>query len=211
MTIGLGVDSQLRSTAMTDAQVFRDAIRRIRAGDQQAAAEFVGRYGPIIRREVRLRLEDSRLRRTFDSTDVVQSVLASFFLRTANGEFDLDSPEQLAGLLMQMTRNKLASAARTHYRRRRDVRRVTGDEQALKTAVADGPTPCDELAEAELLRIVRERLTNEERQIADLRADGRSWHEVAAALGGTRQARRMQLTRGVERAGRELGLAALYE
>jgi hypothetical protein len=99
---------------MTDGDTFREAIRRIREGDEQAAAELVQKYEPIIRREVRLNLDDARLRRTFDSMDIVQSVLASFFIRTAAGQYDLNSPEQLIGLLVKITRNKLASRLATN-------------------------------------------------------------------------------------------------
>ena len=82
----------------------------------------------------------------------------------------------------------------------------------LSTGAADTElTPSEQLANQEVLDALRQQLTSEERQIASLRADGSSWDEVAAALGGTAQARRMQLTRGVERAARELGLAELYE
>jgi RNA polymerase sigma-70 factor (ECF subfamily) len=69
---------------------------------------------------VRLHLEDRRLYRLFDSMDVCQSVLVSFFLRAAAGQYDLERPEQLVRLLITMTRNKLASAARQHHRQRRD-------------------------------------------------------------------------------------------
>jgi RNA polymerase sigma-70 factor (ECF subfamily) len=196
---------------MSDEEDFVEAIRRIRSGDEQAAAELVRRYEPLIRREVRLHLEDQRLRRIFDSMDVVQSVLASFFLRTAAGEYDLHSTEQLTGLLVQMTRNKLASAARKQYRLRRDTRRTEVTDDVLQGIAAQEPTPSESLANQELLDALRRRLTSEERQIAGLRADGRSWDEVAATMGGKPQARRMQLTRGVERAARELGFAELYE
>ena len=52
----------------------------------------------------------------------------------------------------------------------------------------------------------REGLNEEERQIADLRSQGLDWAGVAAQLGGTPQARRMQLARAVDRVARELGL-----
>ena len=96
---------------MTDPNTFTDFVRRIRAGDEQAAVEMVRLYEPLIRREIRLQLEDQRLCRLFDSMDVCQSVLKSFFVRTAAGEYDLDTPEQLQRLLVTMARNKLASAA----------------------------------------------------------------------------------------------------
>src|SRR5947207_2363367 len=108
---------------MIDANTFPEWIRRIRAGDQQAAAELVRQNEPLIRREVRLHLEDRGLCRLFDSMDVCQSVLASFFVRTAAGQYDLQCPEQLVKLLVTMARNKLISEARRQRRQRRDHRR----------------------------------------------------------------------------------------
>jgi hypothetical protein len=58
----------------------------------------------------------------------------------------------------------------------------------------------------ELLREVRARLSKEEQIIANLRADGRSWAEVAQELGGTADARRMQLQRAADRVAQELDL-----
>ena len=174
---------------------FREAILRIRGGDQRAAAELVGRYEPLIRREVRLHLEDQRLRRTFDSMDVAQSVLASFFLRTAAGQYDLDSPQQLIGLLVRMTRHKLASAARKQYQQRRDTRRTEDNDEVLQWIAAENPTPSEQVADEELLHALRRQLTVEERRLAQLRADGLSWDDVAARLGGKAQGRRMQLAR----------------
>ncbi len=45
---------------MAGESPFADFMRRIRAGDEQAAAELVRQYEGLIRREVRLHLEDSR-------------------------------------------------------------------------------------------------------------------------------------------------------
>ena len=71
---------------------FAEFIRRIRAGDEQAAMDLVVRYEPAIRRAVRVRLRDPRLRRLVESVDICQSVFASFFVRTSLGQYDLDSP-----------------------------------------------------------------------------------------------------------------------
>jgi RNA polymerase sigma factor (sigma-70 family) len=192
---------------MADAASFTDFIRRIRAGDDAAAEELVRRYESLIRREVRLRIEDERLNRAFDSLDVCQSVLASFFVRAATGEYDLEQPEQLVRLLVTMARNKLASKARQEHRQRRDNRRVTASDPAALDEVADRQaSPSDILSRRELLERLRASLTEEEREIANLRGQGLAWDEVAERLGGNGQARRMQLSRGIERAGRELGL-----
>ena len=126
---------------MSAASPFTEFVQRIRAGDGAAAADLVRRYEPLVRREVRLQLEDERLERLFDSMDVCQSVLKSFFVRTAAGQFDLTDPGQLVGLLVTMARNKLASAARREQRRKRDYRRTGADEEALAAVVGPEPTP----------------------------------------------------------------------
>jgi hypothetical protein len=58
----------------------------------------------------------------------------------------------------------------------------------------------------DLLERLRAYLTAEERLIASLRSEGLAWEQVAERLGGSAQALRMQLSRGVERAGHALGL-----
>src|SRR5437588_11225965 len=110
---------------MSEESSFSDLIGRVRRGDQAAAAELVRRYEPTIRRAVRFRLTDPRLRRTCDSMDVCQSVLLSFFVRAASGQYDLDSPEQLLRLLTTMARNKLLNQARQQHAACRDTRLVT--------------------------------------------------------------------------------------
>src|SRR5271168_4832142 len=83
---------------------FSEFIRRVRAGDELAAAELVEHYGPAIRRAVRVRLRDPRLHRLIESVDICQSVFASFFVRTALGQYDLDNPDQLLKLLTTIAR-----------------------------------------------------------------------------------------------------------
>lgn len=187
---------------------YADFIGRVRAGDEQAAEELVRRYEPEIRVEVRvwLRMHHPRLRRVFDSMDICQSVLASFFVRAAVGDFDLEEPRQLVQLLIGMARNKLLEQVRHHHRQRRDVRRVEPGEAAETVAPAGQETPSQVVSRRELLQKLRERLNEEERGLADLRSQGLDWAAVAGKVGGTAEGRRKQLSRAVERAGRELGL-----
>ncbi len=151
---------------------YPEFIRRIRAGDEQAAEEVVRRYEPEIRLEVRswLRLRNPSLRRVFDSMDVCQSVLASFFARAAVGEFDLDEPSQLIRLLVGMARKKVAEQARFHQRKRRDVRRVGANDPEANRVAGSEATPSRVASGRELLQKLRESLLDDERQIADLRA-----------------------------------------
>jgi RNA polymerase sigma-70 factor (ECF subfamily) len=190
---------------MSGSTTFDDFIRRIRAGDEQAARELVERYEPVIRREVRLRLRDPRLQSQFDWTDVCQSVLASFFVRAASGQYDLEEPGQLVKLLVAMTRNKLANQARRHRAGRRDYRRLEPHSPAeLESRAMHQPSPSRMVAGRELLEEFRRRLSEEERALVDLRAQGCEWPEIAARLGGTAQARRKQFARAVDRVEQQL-------
>src|SRR3954453_16678047 len=119
---------------MSDEVPFQELIARVRRGDDAAANELVRRYEPAIRRSVRFRLTDPRLRRTCDSMDVCQSLSARFFVRAASGQYALDTPEQLLRLLTTMARNKLLNQARQEHAARRDNRLVTDDIPAH-----DGP------------------------------------------------------------------------
>jgi DNA-directed RNA polymerase specialized sigma24 family protein len=197
----------------TTKQEYTDFIVRIRQGDEQAAEELVRRFEPEIRMEVRgwLRLRNPGLRRVFDSMDICQSVLASFFARAAVGDFDLDEPPQLIRLLVGMARKKVAEQARHHQRQRRDVRRVgDGNVEDAPVTAAD-QTPSRLASGRELLQKFRELLTDEERQIADLRTRGTDWAGVAAELGGTPDGRRKQLARAVARIELELGLGSMFD
>jgi RNA polymerase sigma-70 factor (ECF subfamily) len=190
---------------MSQSTTFVDFIRRIRAGDDQAAAELVDRYEPVIRREVRLRLKDPRLNSRFDWTDVCQSVLASFFLRAASGQYDLAEPGQLVKLLVVMTRHKLANQVRRHRAERRDIGRLESHDPAdLEGHPVHDPSPSRMVAGRELLEEFRRRLTENERALVDLRAQGCEWPEIAARLGGTPQARRKQFARAVDRVEQQL-------
>jgi hypothetical protein len=68
------------------------------------------------------------------------------------------------------------------------------------------PSPSRIAIGRETLDAIRGRLTDEERQLADLRSQGCEWAEIARELGGNPQARRKLLSRAVNRAARALGL-----
>ena len=191
---------------MSDEPAFLDLMQRVRAGEPAAAQELVRRYEPVLRRMVRVRLVDARLRRLLSASDICQSVLASFFVRAAAGQFDLRQPRQLAGLLVGMAQNKLACAARKQRARRRDARRLAGGPVEEMGLADPGPSPSRVAAGRELLEEVRRRLSEEERRLADRRGQGLGWAEIAQELGGSPDGRRMQLTRALDRVTRELGL-----
>jgi RNA polymerase sigma-70 factor (ECF subfamily) len=190
---------------MAQEASFRDLIRRIRTGDGAAATELVRRYEPTIRRTIRVRLRDMRLRRLVDSMDICQSVLASFFVRAALGQYDLEEPEQLLKVLTRMARNKLANQAHHQQAQRRDYRRV--EERSGQPEVpGGGPSPSELVAGKELLEEARRRLSPEERQLLEWRRQGREWADIARELNASGDALRMRLARAVERVAQELDL-----
>jgi RNA polymerase sigma-70 factor (ECF subfamily) len=192
--------------AMAEETSFLDLIRRIRARDPEAAAELLRQYEPAVRLEVRMRLRDGRLRRLVDSMDICGSVLGSFFVRAAAGQYDLEQPEQLLRLLVKMARHKVADMARFQRRQRRNVGRAEGLTAAHEELPAIVPGPEQIVACRELLERFRERLAEAERQLADLRAQSHTWDEIADLTGGTADGRRMQLARALDRVARELGM-----
>lgn len=190
---------------MSAEDKFPELICRVRAGDSQAAAELVQLYEPEIRRAVRVRLRDVRLRRVFDSMDVCQSVLVNFFARAALGQFDIERPEQVLKLLVTMAHNRLNDQVRKHHARRRDNRRQEAGDALLGLADS-ASSPSHIAAGKELMERMRSELSDEERYLADQRALGRDWADIAAEHGGSPDSLRMKLQRAMDRVIRQLGL-----
>jgi RNA polymerase sigma-70 factor (ECF subfamily) len=191
---------------MSQELPFADLVQRVRAGDQEAATQLVQRYEPTIRRAVRFRLVDNRLGTLLDSMDICQSVLASFFVRAASGQYELDRPEQLLKLLVAMARNKLASAARKQGAERRDFRRTKATPLTPSDLTARDATPSRQVAAAELLEEAQRRLTPEEQQLIEMRRQGRDWAEIAAEVGSNPVLLRKKLSRALDRVTQQLGL-----
>jgi RNA polymerase sigma-70 factor (ECF subfamily) len=131
--------------------------------------------------------------------------MLSFFVRAAAGQYEVGRPEDLVRLLVGMARNKLAFQARKQRARRRDYR-LSEPLERDDLAVASGPSPSRQVAAEELLREFRRRLDTEERELAERRARGLGWADIAAELGGTPEGRRKQLSRATDRVAQELGL-----
>lgn len=192
---------------MTDPPNLTDLIQRARRGDQEAATLLVRQLEPELRRMVRVRLTDPRLRRVMDTGDICQSVLANFFVRVMAGEFDLGKPEQLLNLVLTMARNKLLDKARRQQAGKRDQRRIeVNAEAALNGLRGAEPEPGRVVEWQDLLAKVKSLLDDEERHLANQRALGKDWPEIAAELGARPDALRKKLTRALDRVTAQLGL-----
>jgi ECF sigma factor len=184
-------------------------LSRVSHGDEEAAQLLVERYESAIRVAVRTNLSDPRLRRQFDSLDVCQSVLASFFLHLDAGAYDLSVPAQLSALLAKMAQNKVRMRARDQFRQRRDVRRLS--EVRVENARISGcdTGPEESIDDQDLLDCALGMMPPEIRAIADRRMAGELWPEIADAMGGTPDGRRKQFERAVSPIARSLSVRAL--
>lgn len=191
---------------MTEPSGFESLIQRVRAGDAVAAEELVRTYEADLRIVARSRLRDSRMRRTLDSLDICQSVLGNFFVRAANGQFDIETPEDLLKLLATMARNKVTDHARYGAAGKRDNNQLAttpADEMAIG---ASTESPSQVVAARELFEKVDNALPEEIREIAKQRRDGMGWNEIADQVGENAEAVRKRFTRCMNRVCGELGI-----
>lgn len=96
-------------------QNFEQLMGRLAEGSEEAGWELLDRYSTNILRAVRRHLP-AKLRRTVDSTDIVQSVWKSL-LRKGPSLDSLGTPDQLIAYLAGMARLKVLESQRAHGRR----------------------------------------------------------------------------------------------
>ena len=177
---------------MSEGASFGELIGRVRAGDALAAAEVVRRYEPALRRAVRARLRrDPRLCRLLDSVDVSQSVLASFFVRAALGQWG-KRPRSISSSCWR------PSPATRSSTRPRSSARARHDDGHNSSRWPRGACP----QRAPATRPRRASCSLEAAPAAALAGGaavtgaarrGRAIEEIAAALGGNPDAARVQL------------------
>jgi RNA polymerase sigma-70 factor (ECF subfamily) len=195
---------------MESGSEFRVLMDRVRAGDEAAAEALVKSYEPEIRRIVRVRLNNSKMRKLIDSVDICQSVLANFFVRAALGQFELDSPQKLHKLLATMACNKFNDQIRKQKADKRGHgKEAINDTQVLRGLEASEPGPAKTAALREILEIVRSHLTPEERYLVENRLQGREWADLATELNMTPDAVRKRFSRALDRVTQQMKLEGI--
>jgi RNA polymerase sigma factor (sigma-70 family) len=168
-----------------DDAYFRILLQRVKEGSEEAAWELVNRYGGAIRRAVRRALHH-RLRSGFDSIDFVQLVWSSFFRTTERLE-RFESPEELAGYLAAMARNKVVMEARRSLQAsKRDLNRAQSLFDScgrITDEVHDRePAPIQVAMAREQWELLMQDQPPLYRQIIQLRMQGCTHREIAHAL-----------------------------
>ncbi len=162
-------------------------IKRIQLGDDDAATALFHRYAVRIR-GLAHKQTSPELRLRFDDDDVMQSVFRTFFRRVARGSYNLPDGDELWGLLLVITLNKVRALAGRH----RAVRRSVQSTSPLTHHDIQFPSTGnhDQQSAAMLVLTLREfadELTPDERTILDLRMQGFGVTEIASQCGRTRR------------------------
>jgi RNA polymerase sigma-70 factor (ECF subfamily) len=165
----------------------RDLLARWRAGDQQAAAELVGRYADRLLALARSQLP-SKLARRVDAEDVVQSVYRSLFTGAREGLPDVQRGGDLWGLLVTITLRKIYDQVERNAAGKRAVSRDVsfGTEDSLlrlqPDVLAQYPSPLAAVALADELEKIMRSLDPLERRMFELRLQGFKLEEIAAEV-----------------------------
>jgi RNA polymerase sigma-70 factor (ECF subfamily) len=162
-------------------------LERYRRGDPNAADELYAHYARRLSRLAEKHL-DRQLAARIDGDDVVQSVFRTFFRRSMQGEFQLDSRTDLWRLLVKITILKARQAGRRHTAAVRDVRaeQLDTEEAWLKAAANREPGPEEAAILTDQIEALLEGLPVLYRDLLQLRLQGYSAKEIVGELGVSR-------------------------
>jgi hypothetical protein len=184
--------------ASPEVQQFLETLRK---GNPEAVEALLRQIDPFLRRVIRQRLIDGRLRRILDTTDVYHSIVRDFLARPASSSAD---PErQIVGAATQSKAPAALGAylaAAVHHKiqtRARKEKRNAGSLPQEWSGDLAGISPSQQIAEQDFQECIRARLSDDKRQLFDLKMQGFGWSEIAERIGDRPDALRMRLTRAV--------------
>jgi RNA polymerase sigma-70 factor (ECF subfamily) len=175
---------------MTIAPSFDHLIARLREGDDEAAEEIFRRFAHRLVLLARSRL-DRRVQGKLDPEDVLQSVFRSFFVRLADGQFDLKDWDNLWSLLVRITLRKCGRqiaalrVARRDYRRELTPLGSTVSSRDGWEGLAREPDPEEAATLADTVEWVLKGLDAKQQEIVVLRLQGHLVSEISQTVGRT--------------------------
>lgn len=188
-----------------NSDILTTLIQGIKQGNQNSATEFFRQYEPEVRRFIRFRMTDPRLRRLFDSVDVCQSVMARFFNHVRAGRISVEHPLQLLKLLTTMARNSLLD----HARKAKVRHRISGhdaDPDLILNLKDPASAAVNQIEQADLVTLIRKQMRPDEQLALDKWMLGHGWDALSIEFSCEPDAIRKKLTRAIDRATKELGL-----
>jgi RNA polymerase sigma-70 factor (ECF subfamily) len=172
---------------MSEPEATSLLVRRLKAGDQRAAAELFASYARRLAALADQHLS-RRLAARVEAEDVVQSVFRTFFRRNSRGEFQINSRDQLWRLLVTITLRKVRVTGRRHTARVRDVRAQAEGDDWLHEAVAREPSAEEAAALLDQIEHLLRGLPAVFAELLELRFQGLPDTQIARQLGVSRQA-----------------------
>lgn len=172
---------------MAERENFQELISRLRDGDDDAAAEVVQRFARRLVYRARLQL-DQRLCSKVDPEDVIQSVFRSFFLRHADGQFELANEQSLWALLVTLTLRKCGRwnerfrAAKRNPRREQSIDGARDEEQAAIHPPSEEPTAEEVATLTETLETIMASLDARQQQVLVMRLQGYTAREISSEV-----------------------------
>ena len=158
----------------------RSLLRRLRAGEQDAATDLFLKYGARLQALARAKTSQALAAR-FDPEDVIQSVFRTFFRRASSGLYDVPEGDELWQLLLVIALNKIRDLAAHHRAQKRDVARTDGQ---LEERSADQ----ESLATLEVvLHDFLGNLPQVQSEVAQMRMEGYQVDEIAQRTGRSKR------------------------
>ncbi|HMN39399.1 MAG TPA: ECF-type sigma factor [Phycisphaerales bacterium] len=158
-------------------------MARMGEGDRVALGEFLGRYGPLIRRRVRGKLRAS-VRRLYDSQDILSTVSRRLDAYVKSGKFQARTEDEFWGLVFRVAQRSLVEKARIVEA----LRAKEGEDSEfagwmlgrLRGQEPDERARTDGLEVDDLLDALK---SDEDRTITRLWAGGANHSQIASHLG----------------------------
>lgn len=142
-------------------------LQQMRAGDREAAAVFITRFGARIRRRIRGKLSPA-MRRIFDSQDILSTLGRRLDLFVRSGRLAAASEPQLWALVFRMAENAVVDKGRVFRR----LQRVEDEEglfaQEVSSRLRHAERRRDAGAEIEIERALNLFADRVDRQILSL-------------------------------------------
>ena len=169
-----------------------DLLARMKRGDREAVAEFVCRYGDLIRLRIRDKL-GPKLRRVLDSEDVLSTVTRRLDHLVRDRAIRAGSDAELWSLIAAIANHAVAENARAARREQNTLESTTRNDVAPPT-VEEGPRP-QGAVDGALADVVGALQDETDRRILWGRLHDHPHEQIAAELGSTPSAVRMRWSR----------------
>lgn len=161
-------------------------------GQPDAVHQFWDNYGPALQRVAERQIA-SWMRHRVDPEDVVQSACRTFFRRAGEGDFSLDSKDDLWKLMLTITLNKVRMQARFHSRNRRSVSKEQAMPEEANLQPAEWDHAIEQVDLEDMLSAAFSKDDGERRHVLELWLAGHKQADIAKEIGcSERTVRRIQ-------------------